>query len=45
MLPKWRALLIGDKGYRDYGTDLHVLDWGAACGREWTGLPFVYALG
>ncbi len=36
------ALLIGDPGYRDYGSDYHTLDLGA----EWkslTGLPFVYA--
>jgi len=37
------ALLIGDKGYRDYGPAYHALDLGA----EWkalTGLPFAYAL-
>ncbi len=37
------ALLIGDKGYREYDPALHVLDLGAAW-KEMTGLPFVYAL-
>lgn len=37
------ALLIGDKGYREYDPSLHILDLGEAW-RELTGLPFVYAL-
>ncbi len=37
------ALLIGDIGYREYDSSLHVLDLGAAWQRL-TGLPFVYAL-
>lgn len=37
------ALLIGDKGMLADGTDLHVLDLGSTW-REWTGLPFVWAL-
>lgn len=36
------ALLIGDKGYREYDPSLHVLDLGEAW-HELTGLPFVYA--
>lgn len=37
------ALLIGDKGYRDYDQGLLVLDHGEVW-KEWTGLPFVFAL-
>jgi chorismate dehydratase len=37
------ALLIGDKGYRDYPDTLTVLDLGEAW-TAWTGLPFVFAL-
>jgi chorismate dehydratase len=37
------ALLIGDKGYLDYDAGLTVLDLGEAW-KEWTNLPFVFAL-
>lgn len=37
------ALLIGDKGYRDYDKGLLALDLGEIW-KEWTGLPFVFAL-
>ena len=37
------ALLIGDKGYRDYDPGLLTLDLGEIW-KEWTGLPFVFAL-
>lgn len=37
------ALLIGDKGMLADGADLQVMDLGTAW-REWTGLPFVWAL-
>ena len=36
------ALLIGDNGYREYDSSLHVLDLGEGWKRL-TGLPFVYA--
>jgi chorismate dehydratase len=36
------ALLIGDNGYREYDSSLHILDLGEGWKRL-TGLPFVYA--
>ena len=36
------ALLIGDKGYKDYGPDIPSFDLGAEW-TKWTGLPFVWA--
>lgn len=36
------ALLIGDRGYRDYGTSLGSFDLGAEW-KTYTSLPFVYA--
>jgi chorismate dehydratase len=37
------ALLIGDKGYRDYDKGLVALDLGEIW-KDWTALPFVFAL-